>query len=167
MSLTITTSPPSIVVTDTDNSVILNTSEKLFYARQADYITGSVTVGVDANGVNLNTGASAGNFQKTHTLGIADPYATFVRGAMKVTQYSTIGQTFQGVPTGIWINVSGTYVAAYSLQIMHMLTFVNNAGSVQLLEQLVSGQQTAFVGGQTLQIASAIIEYRLLCGQFT
>jgi len=157
MSLDITVSPPLIRVTDTDGHVVLNTSEKMFYARPVDYVTGTLTTQVRNTGTNITV---------VHTLGSAHPSAAFVRGAMRVTTYGSTGINYEGVPVGRWINVSGTYVAAYTGRVMQLFTFRNNGGTVEMVEQLASAQETNAVG-QIFQIGGITIDYRLICGQFT
>lgn len=155
--MTLQITPGSLTCTDTDGHTVLSTAEKMWYARGVDYISGSLTL------PTRNTGTTA---TSTYTLGTAHSSATFVRGAMKVSSYSSTGLQYTGIDAGIWVNVAGTFVMAYTIIVMHTLTFQNSGGTVQLVEQFGSAlQNNAF--GQTYQVGGSTIEYRLICGQFT
>ena len=157
MSLEITVSPPLIQVTDTDGHVVLNTSEKLFYARAADIVSASISTAV------YNTGTSV---TVDHVLGSVHPSATFVRGSMLVSSYSNTVLQEQGVPLNRAFNVSGTYVHAYTMQIMHTFTPFVSSGTVYCREKLVSKLvQNQY--GQTFQTGGMTITFNLICGQFT
>lgn len=147
-----------IRLTDADGHLVFDTgTEKMFYLRPVDYITGTLTTST------YNTGQTVG---VDHVLGTVHASAVFVRGAMAITAYPSTGLQMQGFPVNRYFNVSGTYVHVFTSLVMHTFSPIVVGTDLILREKLISKlQQNA--GGQTYQLGGVTIAYKMICGQFT
>lgn len=155
--MTLSITPGSIVVTDTDGHVVLNTTEKLFYVTDPLIVA---TVSFPNRSLASDTSVVT-----NYTLGSCTSSSTIVRGAAAVTSSGSVGGG--SAPVNTWINLSGTYVHSYTANVYQAYTVISSGGTVYVQEEIYAGAASLFPGGQYLDIVGPVMQFRILVGQFT
>lgn len=153
MTLTITTSPPLIRVTDADGHVNLDTGKSLFHVTNT--LSGTLTL--PEKSPPLDSAVE-------YTLGSCHSDSTFVRGVMKAVYSSTIFAMF---PSEAYFNAGASYVQVAYAGCIRFWTVTAAGGVVKLRDECYMHEIKNEVGQQLASLLPVPLTYYLYVGRFS